>query len=686
MSSEKVCSLPTQLRRKSFQTSLAFAFMAAIGTEWKPCIGQERNLFEAPSFQVGSAIPLPAIQTNSIGTTPSLYPLPGTKLTVSHTQEANEKSKLVLPDAEQVIPLPAVPPPKDFQGFGDRKSLRVEELPSPHLPPKYEFPKREATPSLASPQSSQGVEGLIPIRPLQEYQGQEKLWMPHPPQAPTNDTAVAPAQYAPSLPLDQPWTMITADAKQQLDELAHRCPPAMNGQACQVPYSPFDFSPTPAPCQSYNPPQDMQSYYGKECVPTQRPWVEWWRPFYQGGIFAPAIPVFSDVNPLIPQFIVYGDYRTGVGIHRNAGQPVRTWAHRLNLEADLKLTATERIHASMGPLDHNNRFTRLDFSNGLEFEEELDAQLNTVFFEGDVGAMVGGYRGVYPTFDLPISFGLLPLIYQNGIWMEDAIIGGALAFPWRHSLPFNWSNFDATFFAGFHDVTSPAFGNDPEPAGVVGTAWFIEAYQGYIEADYAYLNDQEGLNRDYHNFAFAYSRRYWTRISNSVRVIVNLGQEGPRTSRTADGGLFLFENSLISAMPSTVVPYFNAFVGYGTPQSVARAAGSGGILRNTGINFESDGLTGYPTLDPTGSNSFGGALGVNLLSADFRRQFAVEFAGLDTYGNDLLSRAAGPQYGLGTRWQKAINNASLIRIDLMSGWLDNAPDIYGSRIEYRWKF
>jgi hypothetical protein len=456
----------------------------------------------------------------------------------------------------------------------------------------------------------------------------------------------------------------------------------------RVPYQPRDFGCTPIPAQSFNPYLDALTYYGKSAVPVQRPWVEWWRPFYTGGMYPPAIPVFTDVNPLTPHFLVYGDYRAAVGVHRNNGQPVRSLANRLNLDFDLRLTGTERIHAFMGPLDHNNRFTRLDFSDSrdVRFEEELDAQLETLFFEGDMGAITGGWQGVDAPFDLPFTFGKIPLLYQNGIWMEDAINGFAFAFPWRQSQALNWSNYDATFFAGFDQITSPAFENNNRVAQAFGTAWFIEAYGGYIEADYAYLHDQRDLGRSYHNLAFAFTRRYWYRVSNSIRALGNLGQSGPRESRTADGLLLLWENSLITDAPSNVVPYWNAFFGYGRPQSVARAAGAGGILRNTGINFESDLLTGYPTLDATGSNAYGGAVGINFLSTDFRRQFAIEFAALDTYGDDVLSSAPGAQYGLGTRWQRALTNWTLVRIDLMHGWLDRAPDIFGSRVEFRWKF
>jgi len=270
--------------------------------------------------------------------------------------------------------------------------------------------------------------------------------------------------------------------------------------------------------------------------------------------------------------------------------------------------------------------------------------------------------------------------------MEDAITGVAFGSVWRNSPALNWSNYDATFFAGFNQVTSPAFNNNNQAAQVFGTAWFIEAYNGYIEADYAFLNDQDGLGRSYHNMAFAYTRRYLTRFSNSIRVLGNLGQDGPRADRTADGMLLLCENSLISYSPSNVVPYFNAFLGYGRPQSVARADGAGGILRNTGINFESDNLTAYPTLDATASNAYGGALGLNLLSADFRRQLAFEFAAQDTYGDDILSSAPGAQYALGARWQRTLSNWTLVRLDVINGWLDNAPDLYGTRCEFRWKF
>ncbi len=463
--------------------------------------------------------------------------------------------------------------------------------------------------------------------------------------------------------------------------------PHMSPQSQLVPLQWGDFTPnrhTPLPREPW---REIETYYGKSMVEVQRPWVEWWRPFYTGGMYDPGIEVFSDVNLLTPSFIVYGDYRTGVGVHRVGGEHVRSWAHRLNLEMDMRFTGTERFHMFVGPLDHGGQFTRLDFSESpARFETKMDFQPDTAFFEGDLGAITGSLMGTDAPFDLPFTMGLVPLLFQNGIWMEDAILGVAVGSPWRHSNALNWSNYDVTFFAGFNQVTSPAFQNDNNAASVFGSALFVEAYNGYIEMDYAYLHDQDGQERSYHNAAIAYTRRYLGRISNTVRLIGNIGQEGPVVDRSADGGLLIIENSLVSSQPSHFVPYWNLFVGSGRPQSVARAANAGGILKNVGINFETDALTGYPTLTPTGANSYGGAVGFNLLSADFYRQWMVEFAALDSFGNPAISNIAGPQYALGTRYQHAINNRCLWRIDVMNGWFDNAPNIQGSRVEFRWKF
>ncbi len=463
-------------------------------------------------------------------------------------------------------------------------------------------------------------------------------------------------------------------------------PRGVDPLACPVPYHPGAFSPN-----AVNPlPSDLQRelavYRGKYEIPTQRPLIEWWRPLYATGILPAPRPILGPTNLSKPHFYVYGDYRTGIGLNDIRCDDQSVWAFRANLDMDLQITATERIHAFIGPLDRGGDFTRIELGKNPRFVDRTDLRLDNLFFEGDVGQIWGGLTGTYAPFDLPISFGFLPLFYQNGIWAADNVIGAAVAVPSRNHPALLWSNYDITFFWAADQVDSDAFEGDNNAAEVFGTAWFIDAYDGYIEADYAYVQDDAGTQRSYHNVSIAFTRRYFHRISNAIRYIGNFGQDLPAGQRTADGHLILIENSWISSSPNTLVPYFNAFYGQGRTQSLARAGVAGGILNNTGINFETDGLTGYPTLDPTAVNTAGGAVGVQLHSADFRQQFVVELAGLAALGSPEFRNASGDQYAVGFRYQRALTNAWLFRTDQMYGWLRNDHDIRGSRFELRWKF
>lgn len=454
--------------------------------------------------------------------------------------------------------------------------------------------------------------------------------------------------------------------------------------AKQVPYDPYSFIPSPmAPCPR-DPYQESMIYRGKFPVPVQRPLIELWRPLFSPGLYPPAKNWFGRYNLVMPHFMVYGDFRTGVGVNRNQAGDANSLAFRANLDMDLEITATERIHAFMGPLDRAGDFTRLDFTDSAEFVLGTDMRLDTLFFEGDAGAIWGGLTDQDSPFDLPFSFGLLPFFYQNGIWANDAALGAAVAIPAKHSRLLTWSNFDATFFWASDQVTTNAFAGDNNAAEFFGTAWFIEAYDGYWEVDYAFVHDDVGEHRSYHNFSVAFTKRYFHRLSNSIRFITNFNQSLPRDQRTAEGHLLLIENALITKTPNTLVPYFNFWYGQGNTRGLARAAG--GILNNTGINFESDGLTGYPTLDASGVNTVGGAVGVNLLGHNFNQQLILEVAGLSANGSQQFRNAAGDQYAVGLRYQKPLSNAWIFRTDHMFGFLRGQEDIRGNRVELRFKF
>lgn len=448
---------------------------------------------------------------------------------------------------------------------------------------------------------------------------------------------------------------------------------------------PSDFSPDALnESLPYDPDPQMNVYAGKTLNAVQRPLLELGRPWYQLGQLSPGSTIFGKHNPTASQFLVYGDYRTAFASNQQNGNGTTLTAAELNLDVDWQITSTERFHAFLSPLDNGVTNSGYVFDD-RQFVNQLDANFDFGYFEGDLGAMVGGMTNRTLPFDFPFAIGVMPLLLQNGVWMEDAFLGVAATIPARNSARLDISNMDITFFAGYDKITSPAFQGDDSAGKMYGTATFIEALSGYIELDYAFLEDRTIAERSYHNIGMGYTRRYGRFVSNSTRMIVNTGQSSEVVANTADGVLLLSENSLITGSPSTLVPYFNFFAGFDRPQSAARAGQAGGILRNTGILFETDGMTNYPTLDATANDTFGGAAGVNLLP-NLAQQLVVEAAWLNVMGNDLTRNAAGNQYGVGLRYQLPLTHALIFRADAMVGFLEDDSDIHGVRVELRHKW
>jgi len=409
---------------------------------------------------------------------------------------------------------------------------------------------------------------------------------------------------------------------------------------------------------------------------------------YLPGLIPRSRDFLGCTNITQPKSYVYGDYRSAIAYNQNVANEQTIWANRLNLDIDLWITATERFHMFWGPLDERNEFSSLVHDRREVFKNDAwdgwDQRTDTMYFEGDLGYIVGGLTGNYASFDLPFAVGLIPLVFQNGIWIEDAFVGAAATIPARNNPLLDWSNFDTTLFVGFDEVTSNlAFQGDNRAANIVGFTTFIERRGGYIEVGYAFLDDTEDLGRSYHNISSSYTRRYANLVSNSVRAIVNTGQGGPRDLRSADGVLLLIENSFLTRNLYNVIPYVNLFAGFGTPQSAARLQGP---LKKTGINFESDLLTGFPILDDTANNTYGGAVGVDLLGHQFEQQLLLEAAFLQAFDDPNFRNAPGDQYAVGMRFQKPLSHTLIFRADAMHGWLRNSEDITGARMELRRKF
>ena len=445
------------------------------------------------------------------------------------------------------------------------------------------------------------------------------------------------------------------------------------------------FRPGPQYDKNYDAQKNVDIYGAKIAVEPPRP-LELGRQQYTSGIYDESSTLLGQLNPLLPGLAIYGDWRTAVAYNKNNGKDIAQIATRLNIDVDFKFTATERIHAFFTPIQKNNKFTRFEFGGGGgdgKASFEFDPNPQTLFFEGDVGSLYSGFSGKQAGFDLPFTVGLFPLFLQNGIWANDAILGGAVSLTAKNSRKLGLSNYDITLFAAFDNVDNPGIlGADKRNANIYGVTTFIDAFAGYIEAGYGLIQGvKDRVDGQLTNFLTAsYTRRYANTLSNSTRVFANFGN-----GANDEGFAIISENSLISGLPSTLIPYANFFVGFGNPQPLVDGFGAG-ILKNVGINFETDALTGYPKLNDTGSNAYGGAIGLQYLF-NLDQQLVFEVATVQPFGNPIAGiGAAKPQYGFGVRYQIPIDRAWLFRADATYQIIEGGEDNFGIRFEIRRKF
>jgi hypothetical protein len=447
------------------------------------------------------------------------------------------------------------------------------------------------------------------------------------------------------------------------------------------------FRPDPQYDAKYNAPGQVDIYGAKSAVEPPRPLLELGREQYTSGLYDESSTLLGELNPLLPGLAIYGDWRTAVAYNTNNGKEIAQIATRLNIDVDLKITSTERIHAFFTPIQADNvKFTRFEFGGGdgdEKFNDEFDPDAQTLFFEGDFGSLYSGFSGKEARFDLPFTVGLFPLFLQNGIWANDAILGGAVSLPAKNSAALGLANFDITFFAAFDNVDNAGnIAADEDDNPLYGVTAFVDAFDGFVETGYGLIQGRDELDGLLtHYLTAAYSRRYYNTLSNSTRLFANFADD---LEGESDGFAIISENSLISGLPSTLIPYANFFVGFGTPQPLVDGNGAG-ILKNVGINFETDALTGFPKLDDTGSDAYGGAIGLQYLF-NLDQQLVFEVATVQPIEDDGIG-VQDAQYGFGVRYQIPLNRAWLFRADATYQIFENADeDNFGIRTEIRRKF
>ncbi len=381
---------------------------------------------------------------------------------------------------------------------------------------------------------------------------------------------------------------------------------------------------------NYNADGQVDIYGAKRAVPSRSAPAARDRP---AAVLPPAPTArgstfLGEKNPLLPGLpVIYGDWRTAIASNNNNGKNAfRRSRPRLRpRRSTLKITGTERVHAFFTPLQKNNKFSRFEFGNGdgsgrFPATNSISTR-RRCSSRATLDHSIPASRGEEASFDLrrSRSAALSAIPAERHLGQRQHILGGAVpGLPAKNSAALKApANFDITFSPRFDNVDNASIigadKGDNHLANLYGVSGLHRRLPtSSIETELR--RDPRPRRAGQPSIPFltaAYTHRYFNTVSNSTRVFANFGsdpEEKPRQRRP----LPYSENSLVTGLPSTLLPYANFFVGVGNPQPLVDG-NNASILKNVGINFETDALSKAIRNSTTAaSNAFGGAIGLRV--------------------------------------------------------------------------
>ena len=413
-----------------------------------------------------------------------------------------------------------------------------------------------------------------------------------------------------------------------------------------------------------------------------KPLIELGEPFLGTGTLKPGfkLPTGAVWQPAL---LMFGAFRTAVqSVDSGAGR-ITEWANRLDLFFNLQLSGSERLVVGFRNLDQGGRFTSYFFEHpdpalDGEFQDELDAEIESLYFEGDFGEIFPNLdREDFGSTDIGFSVGRQPLFFQEGMLINDSLDG--IGITRNTLLPKKTSNFRATFLYAWDNVDAGAVERD---ANLYGLLTSTDFRRSTVDFDVAWVDADDATGSLVAAGLSAVQRI--GKLSTSFRVLGSVATD-EETPLATDGVLFFSEVSWVPHYTTDHV-YFTAFWAIDEFTSASRGPATGGPLGRAGINFAAVGLGSVgAALSSRARDVAGGAFGYQKFFANTRKQVIVE-AGLRVGTDDLVSDA----YALTARYQMAMKQHYVLVVDGFVGNEDlvggGSETLYGGRLELVVKF
>lgn len=433
----------------------------------------------------------------------------------------------------------------------------------------------------------------------------------------------------------------------------------------------------------------------------ERPWrLELGTPFLGTGTIKPGYELPGG-QVIQPSLLIFGNFRSAVQTYRNPLDPggdrtVSEWTNRLDIFANLQLSGTERILVGMQPLHDRNRnspsrFTGINLSADEGYVDAFNADITTLFFEGDLGEILPDLDpDDLLSLDIGFSIGRQPLFYQEGLLINDTIDAIGLT---RNNLVIpGGSNLQITGVYGWNEINrADNIETDDNELHLFGLFMQADLSKNTINLDLAYT-----LDTDHDNDGLHWGLSSTQRIGHFNTAFHLLGSHvigskvsvrpGRPVAAVDDGYLLWSEVSYVLPWTEDNV-YLNAFYGLDSFSSAARGPDTGGPLGRHGLAFAAQGLGRYGApLSNQARDSYGFALGYQMFFDGVRRQLLFEFGARESTRNNGPTAVA-----ILSRFQQAFGQRTQLQLDAFYSHTDSnirgiGKDGYGLRSEIRFNF
>ena len=405
---------------------------------------------------------------------------------------------------------------------------------------------------------------------------------------------------------------------------------------------------------------------------------------------------------LQPSFLGFGTLRTALqSVTLDDGSERTEWANRLDLGFNLQLTGSERVVIGFRVLGSDG-FTGYSFDplpGEDRWQEDLNAEVQTLFFEGDIGELFPNMdRAETGRSDIGFSLGRQRLFFQEGMLINDTIDGLGLT---RNTLQPGVSNFRLTVFIGADNLHRNNNVDDDSRLFAILTS--TDFRRSTMDLDLAWVTGGEvdgvatdgvatdGVATDQVALGVSLVQRI-RKTNSSFRILVSQALEDEVAGLATDGALFFTELSWVPHYSHDLL-YVNVFATADEFTSAARDPTTGrGPLARVGISFAAPGIgrLGSP-LSNRANDVVGGAFGYQKFMHSNRRQLIFEVA------TRLSTVSENPHSGaFAIRYQAAFGRRSVLVADVFVGYYEE-PLVRrgtlefetlrpGARLEYQLRF